>query len=219
MEDSRSEETRKYIGIHMMAMSASAAKAVMQEGIDSEEAFNAWQRVCERGKCVLEHPEATEEEKATALNNFQDGILGMGKALYDLEEDDQVVMLLEGHKIDERTGVILGLAYFKAADPENPAQYISCLKKAYPLIQVVERDQTLDLDSKYLFFAFFYLKSLYLHAREFPQLGIVSSMEAAYNCMVAASKLPDLIPDAQTLIASELKKFHKGFLGGYTYRG
>lgn len=219
MEDSRSEETRKIIGIHMMAMSANAAKAVIQEDIDSEEAFNAWQRVCESGKCVLEHPEATEEEKATALKNFQDGILGMGKVLYDLEEYDQVVMLLEDHKIDERMGVILGLAYLKVADPKNPTQYANYFKKAYPLIQVVERNQTLDLDSKYRFFAFIYLKFLYLHARDFPQLGITPSVEAAYNCMLAASNLPDLIPDAQMLIASELKKFRKGFFGGYTYQG
>lgn len=218
MEDNRSEETRKYIGIHMMAMSTGRLSAILKEDLDPEAAFADWQSICESGKCVLEHPEATQEEKATALKNLQDGILGMGKALYELEEYGQVIALLEGNADDKRMGVLLGLAYFKVADPERP-QDIDCLKKAYSLLQTVERDPTLDLDTKYRYFALFRLESLYLFAREYPKLGIAYSVEAAYNCVLAASRLPDLIPDAQNFIAAELKKFHKGFFGGYTYQG
>lgn len=217
MEDSRSEETRKYIGIHMVTMGTSAIHAAIKEGLDPEEAFNDWLSVCKSGKYVLEHPEATKEEKATAQKHLQDGILGMGKALYELEEYDQVVSLLEGHENDERAGVILGLAYFKVADSKNLAQYISYIKKAFHLVQAVERNQTLDLDSEYRFLAFDRLKNLYVIAEKYPELGITPNVDAAYNCMLAASELPDLNPHAQMYIISELKKFRKGFWGKYIY--
>lgn len=221
MEDNRSPEVRKEIGLNMISMAGSALRAIMREDLDWSEALSEWQTVFHCAQFILEHPETTEDEKRDARNNLRNSVYGMAHAFFELEEYQQAEEILEyavdAQIADKRADVLLGICYVQTADRNDMQAFLTKIRTTFILLRTVEQNPELELDAKIKHTAWMHLAFLYRNGRN---LNILNSndIESAYRCITMAATIPDL-PDAVIdFTNAELHKYKKGLFGGYSYK-
>lgn len=178
---------------------------------DYEEAYDCWSKCQDCFTVIWENQDAPENIKEEAKKRLPDILYGLGYTSYcakNYQGAKEFFELSINIASDKRSAVMLGLCYAK----DNTA---ASYEKAYPLLKLFEQNQ-IDLGNNGVhFLVWMELAYIYRSAGKGLNISVVSNnMAASYHCVLQAAQIPG---DCGEFAQEELKKYHKGFFGGYTY--
>lgn len=170
------------------------------------EAYRYWKQGYDCAMMIINNSEnVSESTRREILGILPEILYGVGYSLFELERVSEAIpylqMLVDNYG-DKNAKVLLGICY-------TSPNYKNA-EKAYPLLRTLEEPDHGIEDRMILYMGWMLLAEIY-------RIGIngVKNINAAYNCVLKATKIPG--GGGESALA-ELKKYKKRLLGGYTYQ-
>lgn len=208
------------------AMRMARILGTLYEDLDDEQALNYRLDALVRCMTIMQcsgEGELIKTAKNEAFASYRTIEYEAATSFYELKKYQKAIDMVQSSADDGDVParILVGQCHFKLgslAGRDGDTQAFSTeLETAYHYLKDIEGNTPIEgVSSKYAHFALFSLAILY---RERVGLNIPFDIERSYYCLKQARSLPDMPPEAYQQLDKELSKYHKGIMGGLSYRG